>query len=148
MVLELPPAPAARVLLGLWFADFSARSAAAFLRITVAGPPGGLGDAGRAVVEPEAALLTGDVGRGEDCERVCQLVARGEGNARGVSPMDCGSGTSSTDDRAALVRAGAARRVRGRWSQLIVEAPSPHVRLTGDVSRRDGTPAAGGSRAM
>jgi len=65
IVLELPPAPAARVLLGLWFADFSARSAAAFLRITVAGPPGGLGDAGRAVVEP-AAVLTGDVGRGED----------------------------------------------------------------------------------
>ena len=66
IVLELPPAPAARVLLGLWFAVFSARSAAAFLRITVAGPPGGFGDAGRAVVEPDAALLTGDVGRGED----------------------------------------------------------------------------------
>lgn len=45
MVLELPPAPAALVLLGLWFAVFSARSAAAFLRITVAGPPGGFGDA-------------------------------------------------------------------------------------------------------
>jgi hypothetical protein len=67
IVLELPPAPAARVLLGLWFAVFSARSAAAFLRITVAGPPGGFGDAGRAVVEPDdAPLLTGDVGRGED----------------------------------------------------------------------------------
>ena len=65
-MLELPPAPAALVLLGLWFAVFSARSAAAFLRITVAGPPGGLGDEGRAVVEPWA-LLTGDVGRGEDC---------------------------------------------------------------------------------
>ena len=65
IVLELPPAPAARVLLGLWFADFSARSAAAFLRITVAGPPGGLGDDGRAVVEPDAPL-TGEVGRGED----------------------------------------------------------------------------------
>lgn len=69
MVLELPPAPAARVLLGLWFAVFSARSAAAFLRITVAGPPGGLGDAGRAVEEPEAALL-GDCVRGEDCKKV------------------------------------------------------------------------------
>jgi hypothetical protein len=68
IVLELPPAPAARVLLGLWFAVFSARSAAAFRRITVAGPPGGLGDACRAVVEPEAALLTGDWGRGEDCD--------------------------------------------------------------------------------
>lgn len=66
MVLELPPAPAALVLLGRWFADFSARSAAAFLRITVAGPPGGLGDAGRAVVEPEG-VLEGDVARGEDC---------------------------------------------------------------------------------
>lgn len=56
IVLELPPAPAALVLLGLWFAVFSARSAAAFLRITVAGPPGGFGDAWRAVVEPEAAV--------------------------------------------------------------------------------------------
>jgi hypothetical protein len=69
MVLELPPAPAALVLLGLRFAVFSARSAAAFLRITVAGPPGGLGDAGRAVVEPVAALFTGEVGRGEDYSR-------------------------------------------------------------------------------
>jgi len=68
MVLELPPAPAARVLLGLWFAVFSARSAAAFLRITVAGPPGGFGDAGRAVDEPDAALLAGDWARGEDCD--------------------------------------------------------------------------------
>jgi len=63
-VLELPPAPAARVELGRWFAVFSARSAAAFLRITVAGPPGGFGDAGRAVVEPWA--LEGEVARGED----------------------------------------------------------------------------------
>lgn len=67
MVLELPPAPAALVLLGRWLETFSARSAAAFLRMTVAGPPGGLGDAGRAVVEPDAALLTGEVGRGADC---------------------------------------------------------------------------------
>ena len=65
MVLELPPAPAALVLLGRWFAVFSARSAAAFLRITVAGPPGGLGEAGRAVDEPEG-VLAGEVGRGED----------------------------------------------------------------------------------
>lgn len=69
MVLELPPAPAALVLLGRWLETFSARSAAAFLRITVAGPPGGLGDAGRAVVEPDAALLTGEVGRGADWSR-------------------------------------------------------------------------------
>lgn len=66
MVLELPPAPAALVLLGRWLETFSARSAAAFLRMTVAGPPGGLGDAGRAVVVPDAALLTGEVGRGAD----------------------------------------------------------------------------------
>jgi len=72
MVLELPPAPAALVLLGRWLETFSARSAAAFLRMTVAGPPGGLGDAGRAVVEPDAALLTGEVGRGADC---CEYVS-------------------------------------------------------------------------
>jgi hypothetical protein len=66
MVLELPPAPAALVLLGRWFETFSARSAAAFLRMTVAGPPGGLGDAGRAVVVPDAALFEGEVARGED----------------------------------------------------------------------------------
>ena len=56
MVLELPPAPAALVLLGLWFAVFSARSAAAFLLITVAGPPGGLGDAWRAVEDPDVPV--------------------------------------------------------------------------------------------
>jgi hypothetical protein len=68
MVLELPPAPAALVLLGRWFAVFSARSAAAFLRMTVAGPPGGLGDAGRAVVEPVEAAFPGEVARCADCE--------------------------------------------------------------------------------
>lgn len=73
-MLELPPAPAARVLLGRWFAVFSARSAAAFLRITVAGPPGGLGEAGRAVVEPEG-VLTGEVGRGEDYRRLATVKA-------------------------------------------------------------------------
>lgn len=76
IVLELPPAPAALVLLGRRFAVFSARSAAAFLRITVAGPPGGLGDAGRAVDEPEG-VLAGEVGRGEDCcHRVSFLMNR------------------------------------------------------------------------
>lgn len=67
MVLLLPPAPAARVLVGRAFATLSARSAAAFLRIAVAGPPGGFGEDGRAVVEPVLGLLTGEFGRGEDC---------------------------------------------------------------------------------
>jgi hypothetical protein len=66
IVLELPPAPAALVLLGRRLAVFSARSAAAFLRITVAGPPGGLGDTWRAVVEPEEAVA-GEVARCADC---------------------------------------------------------------------------------
>lgn len=69
MVELLPPAPAARVLEGRALATLSARSAAAFLLIAVAGPPGGFGEAGRAVVEPvEGAELTGEEGRGEDCE--------------------------------------------------------------------------------
>ena len=55
MVELLPPAPAALVLLGRALATLSARSAAALLLIAVAGPPGGLGDEGRAVVEPEEA---------------------------------------------------------------------------------------------
>ena len=67
MVLLLPPAPAARVLLGLTLAARSARSAAAFLRIAVAGPPGALGEEARAVVEPvEGAALTGEDARGDD----------------------------------------------------------------------------------
>lgn len=41
MVLELPPAPAALVLVGRAFAALSALSAAAFLLIAVLGPPGG-----------------------------------------------------------------------------------------------------------
>jgi hypothetical protein len=67
-VLLLPPAPAARVLDGLAFATLSARSAAALLLIAVAGPPGGLGDDGRPVLEPvdAPAELTGEDGRGED----------------------------------------------------------------------------------
>ena len=68
MVLVLPPAPAALVLLGLALATLSARSAAAFLRIAVFGPPGGVGDDGRAVVAPfEDAEFTGELARGEDC---------------------------------------------------------------------------------
>lgn len=69
MVLLLPPAPAARVDDGRALATLSARSAAAFLLIAVAGPPGALGeDARMPVEEPEAAALlsTGDVGRGDD----------------------------------------------------------------------------------
>ena len=80
MVLELPPAPAALVLLGRWLETFSARSAAAFLRITVAGPPGGLGDAWRAVVVPVAALFTGELGRGADCSRHVSCCVRGAGD--------------------------------------------------------------------
>lgn len=72
MVLLLPPAPAALVLPGLALATLSALSAAAFLLIAVAGPPGGFGDDGRAVVVPvdgEPGTLAGDSGRGEDCEQ-------------------------------------------------------------------------------
>ena len=72
MVLELPPAPAALVLLGRRFAVFSARSAAAFLRITVAGPPGGLGEVVRPVVEAEAVL--GEVARAADCRVMLAIV--------------------------------------------------------------------------
>lgn len=67
IVLLLPPAPAARVLLGLALATLSALSAAAFLLMAVAGPPGAFGDDGRAVVDPvEGAALTGEEARGED----------------------------------------------------------------------------------
>ena len=51
MVLLLPPAPAARVLVGRALATLSALSAAAFLRIAVLGPPGGVGDEGRPVLD-------------------------------------------------------------------------------------------------
>lgn len=68
IVLLLPPAPAALVLLGLAFATLSALSAAAFLLIAVAGPPGGFGDDGRAVVEPvEGDPGVSGAGMGEDC---------------------------------------------------------------------------------
>ena len=65
MVLLLPPAPAALVLVGLALATLSARSAAAFLRIAVFAPPGG--DEGRAVLVPaEGGELAGALGLGED----------------------------------------------------------------------------------
>ena len=65
MVLELPPAPAALVLVGLAFATLSALSAAAFLRIAVFGPPGG--DKFRPLLTPaEAGGEIGEDGLGED----------------------------------------------------------------------------------
>lgn len=66
IVLLLPPAPAARVLAGLAFATLSARSAAALRRIAVLGPPGGVGEEGRAVVEATEGLPDGEEARGED----------------------------------------------------------------------------------
>ena len=66
-MLELPPAPAALVLLGLALAIFSFWSAAARRRIAVRAPPGGGGDEGRPVLTPEAGgELMGEAGRGED----------------------------------------------------------------------------------
>lgn len=66
-MLLLPPAPAARVLAGLLADIFSALSAAAFRRIAVFGPPGGVGEDGRAVVEPtEGEELSGELGGGDD----------------------------------------------------------------------------------
>ena len=65
IVLELPPAPAALVLVGLAFATLSALSAAAFLLIAVFGPPGG--DRFRPLLTPaEAGGEIGEDGRGED----------------------------------------------------------------------------------
>ena len=67
MVLVLPPAPAARVLLGLAFAIFSFWSAAALRRMAVLAPPGGVGEEGRAVLAPDdaAGALTGESDLGE-----------------------------------------------------------------------------------
>ena len=65
IVLELPPAPAALVLVGLAFATFSARSAAAFLLIAVLGPPGVVRV--RPLLTPAVAGgELGEEGRGED----------------------------------------------------------------------------------
>lgn len=61
MVLLLPPAPAARVLVGLVLATLSCLSAAARLRSTVLGPPGGSGELGRADVAPLAPAEGGGV---------------------------------------------------------------------------------------
>ena len=65
IVLELPPAPAARVLVGLALATLSALSAAAFRRIAVLGPPGG--ERLRPLLTPPAGDgETGEAGPGED----------------------------------------------------------------------------------
>lgn len=71
MVLELPPAPAERVEVGRALEALSALSWAALRRIAVAGPPGGFGDEGRAVLEPVEGELTGEVGLGDDCGGGC-----------------------------------------------------------------------------
>ena len=64
-MLELPPAPAALVLVGLALATLSARSAAAFRLIAVFGPPGG--DVFRPVLTPPAGEgEPGDDGCGDD----------------------------------------------------------------------------------
>lgn len=63
IVLLLPPAPAALVLVGRAFATLSARSAAALRRRTVFAPPGG--EEGRAVV-PALDWRGGEEGGGED----------------------------------------------------------------------------------
>ena len=53
---------------GRAFATLSARSAAAFRLIAVAGPPGAFGDEGRAVLVPVlGGEFTGEEGRGADC---------------------------------------------------------------------------------
>lgn len=68
--------------------------------MTVAGPPGGLGETWRAVDEPEGVLV-GEVGRGEDCcdkvsrhdlgTVVCRIGSFGNGQ-RGCVQCDCGCG--------------------------------------------------------
>lgn len=91
IVLLLPPAPAALVLDGRALATLSARSAAAFLLIAVAGPPGGFGEDGRAVVEPvEGGELTGEEGRGADCgSRLAELLFSTRLSWRIVASIPC-----------------------------------------------------------
>jgi hypothetical protein len=67
IVLVLPPAPAALVLLGRALAIFSFWSAAARRRMAVRAPPGGGGDEGRPVLAPVLGALTGEEALGEDC---------------------------------------------------------------------------------
>lgn len=94
IVLELPPAPAALVLVGLAFATLSALSAAAFLLMAVLGPPGG--DRFRPLLTPaEAGGEIGEDGRGEDIVRGCNsrssseiIAAGGRVLVRGKSPFE------------------------------------------------------------
>lgn len=72
IVLDEPPAPAARVLLGRALASLSFWSAAARRRIAVRGPPGGGGDDGRGPPITPVLLAVGPLGepaRGEACAR-------------------------------------------------------------------------------
>jgi hypothetical protein len=89
MVELLPPAPAARVLEGRALATLSARSAAARRRMAVAGPPGGLGEAGRALVLPEAM---GETGESEDWEGGVLVGLVVSGRVRGAASMLGGYG--------------------------------------------------------
>ena len=74
-MLELPPAPAALVLVGLAFATLSALSAAAFLLMAVFGPPGG--DRFRPLLTPaEGGGEAGEDGRGEDCRSISHAKKR------------------------------------------------------------------------
>jgi hypothetical protein len=73
IVLLEPPAPAALVLLGLTLAALSLKSEAALRLIAVAGPPGGFGEFGRAVEEPEEGCSIGEVG--DDYSQVCVSYA-------------------------------------------------------------------------
>lgn len=62
-MLELPPAPAALVLVGRAFATLSARSCAALRLIAVFGPPGKLCPL---LTPAEAGGEVGEDGRGDD----------------------------------------------------------------------------------
>lgn len=69
MVLLEPPAPAARVLLGLALATFSFWSAAARRRMTARAPPGGGGESGReapVAVPLAGGEFNGEAARGDD----------------------------------------------------------------------------------
>lgn len=62
-MLVLPPAPAARVLAGLWFAILSFLSAAARLLSSVFGPPGTMAEvAPELEALPRAGELMGELG--------------------------------------------------------------------------------------
>jgi hypothetical protein len=90
MVLVLPPAPAARVLLGRAFAIFSFWSAAARRRMAILAPPGAPGEDGRVICAPvpaAAGALRGEEGGGDDCDaaRRC-IVSKCEVNGNAMDP--------------------------------------------------------------